>query len=274
LEGVPPPILSDRTRELGQKLDSLDKRDYQNVSSLDFSACELARQITLLDQEFFQAIPVEELWVKNLDDPESAPNLYAFRKHNNSLTYWVCTEIASTPNLKNRIRTLAHHINVAEVLLQLNNWSSFMSFVFAFVSYPISRLKLTWKGLNPLTLEKWQRFEELTKPTANFGALRDACAKSQPPALPPISILLKDLIFIEDGNENWYDKEHKVLNFGKIELLGRIASMVKRAMDDRYVYSEVSVIKNYLLNLFYVDDFRLLDSFSKASESSDNNNVL
>jgi len=125
-------------------------------------------------------------------------------------------------------------------------------------------------GLTPIVLEKWKRFEELVSPLANFGLLREACAKSSPPVIPPISLILKDLIFIEEGNDTWYDKTNSILNFGKLRLLGRVALMLRQSTSERYVLSTVPFIQHYLKNVFYVDDIHLLDSFSKVNEPSVN----
>eukprot|EP01124_Arcella_intermedia_P034875 TRINITY_DN872_c0_g1_i1.p1 TRINITY_DN872_c0_g1~~TRINITY_DN872_c0_g1_i1.p1 ORF type:complete len:1283 (+),score=264.43 TRINITY_DN872_c0_g1_i1:138-3986(+) len=265
-KGAPHSILTDKTRDLQARLDVLQKRDFQNCSSLEFSAVEIARQLCIMDQQFLQDIPIEEFWLKNFEKPAKSPKLAVLQKHNNAITLWVSTEIASTPNLKNRIRTLAHHIAITEALMTLNNWNGFMNFVVALVSYPISRLKLTWKGLPHDMQEKWQKLEELASPLANFGLLRDACARSLPPALPPLSLLMKDLTFIEDGNETWFDKELHLLNFGKIELLARVGGILRRAIEERFQFSVVPVIQEYLKNLFYVEDTKMLDDFSKTSE--------
>lgn len=77
------------------------------------------------------------------------------------MTYWISTEIATTPNFKQRIKTLSHCIMLAEVcfveigvsfiynkkLRDYNNWHGFLAIVSGILQYPVLRLNQTWKVL-------------------------------------------------------------------------------------------------------------------------------
>jgi len=76
------------------------------------------------------------------------------------------------------------------------------------------------------------------------------------------------LTFIEDGNEDWKNKETKMLNFQKMEMLGRIVTQVRDLQFSHYPLSFVNVIQNYLQNVFYVDSNDVLLTFSKKLEDA------
>jgi len=74
---------------------------------------------------------------------------------------------------------------------------------------------------------------------------------SPPPSVLPISIILKDLTFIEDGNPDWYDEEAQLLNFNKVELLGRVLGRMNESQHVQFPLSYVKVIQQYLKNLYF-----------------------
>jgi len=143
-----------------------------------------------------------------------------------------------------------------------------MAMMSGLVQYPVFRMKNTWKNLPPAILSKWEKLEKLASPIDNFRNLRGAFLGSPPPSILPMSILLRDLTFIEDGNQNWHDKEAGLINCSKVELLGRVFTQVNERQHISYPLTYVSIIQEYIKNLFYLDDLRILDAQSKVIEPS------
>jgi len=191
------------------------------------------------------------------------------KKHFNMITFWITTEVATTPNLKKRIKTLTHCILLAEMVKKYNNWNGFLAVVSGLLQYPVTRLRQTWKSLSPAIAKKWDHFEKLISPVDNFRNLRECCDTSSPPSVLPISIILKDLIFIEDGNYDWCPNS-QLLNFHKLEILGRVLGRMRESQVVDYPLSSVKFIQGYLNNLFYVEDVEILETQSKQIEPPNN----
>jgi hypothetical protein len=93
---------------------------------LDFSAVELARQLTLLEFQIFQGINAREFlesnWKKK--DKNLAPNITKLSQWSNSVIGWMISEILSVKDLKNRAATLQRVISVGDVIYvsYVRNW--------------------------------------------------------------------------------------------------------------------------------------------------------
>ena len=79
---------------------------------------EFASQITLMDIPVFKAIQPEELascgWSKK-EKHSLAPNVVAFTRRFNQVSFWVVREILTAQTLKIRAEILSHFVKIAKV---------------------------------------------------------------------------------------------------------------------------------------------------------------
>ena len=169
------------------------------VKILSISPEMIAQQLCLLDHTAFSRIPICELLQKNFHKKSKSPNWQAAVAQFNKWSLWVCSEITRhTKSLSKRVETLSLLIRVADSSLELRNFNAAYALVAGMKLSPISRLKLTWAGLNRKVQLKWERLEEVFSIEQNHKNYRDALVASSPPLIPYLGLYSKDLIQIED----------------------------------------------------------------------------
>ncbi|XP_028571259.1 ras-specific guanine nucleotide-releasing factor RalGPS1 isoform X2 [Podarcis muralis] len=200
------------TPEGSSSSDSLEGRssDYAHKSYdavvfdvLKVTPEEFASQITLMDMPVFKAIQPEELASCGWNKKEKhilAPNVVAFTRRFNQVSFWVVREILTAQTLKIRAEILSHFVKIAKKLLELNNLHSLMSVVSALQSAPIFRLTKTWALLNRKDKATFEKLDYLTSKEDNYKRMREyiRCLKMVP-CIPYLGIYLLDLIYIDSA---------------------------------------------------------------------------
>ncbi|XP_025946104.1 ras-specific guanine nucleotide-releasing factor RalGPS1 isoform X4 [Apteryx rowi] len=192
--------------------DSLEGRssDYANKSYdavvfdvLKVTPEEFASQITLMDMPVFKAIQPEELASCGWNKKEKhilAPNIVAFTRRFNQVSFWVVREILTAQTLKIRAEILSHFVKIAKKLLELNNLHSLMSVVSALQSAPIFRLTKTWALLNRKDKANFEKLDYLLSKEDNYKRTREYIRSlKMVPTIPYLGIYLLDLIYIDSA---------------------------------------------------------------------------
>ncbi|XP_053551565.1 ras-specific guanine nucleotide-releasing factor RalGPS1 isoform X2 [Bombina bombina] len=200
------------TPEGSSSSDSLDGRssDYTNKSYdavvfdvLKVTPEEFASQITLMDAPVFKAILPEELascgWNKK-EKHSLAPNVVAFTRRFNQVSFWVVREILTAQTLKIRAEILSHFVKIAKKLLDLNNLHSLMSVVSALQSAPIFRLSKTWALMNRKDKATFDKLDYLLSKEDNYKRTREYIRSlKMVPSIPYLGIYLLDIIYIDSA---------------------------------------------------------------------------
>ncbi|XP_014735512.1 PREDICTED: ras-specific guanine nucleotide-releasing factor RalGPS1 isoform X2 [Sturnus vulgaris] len=205
-------MVTSATPEGSSSSDSLEGRssDYANKSYdavvfdvLKVTPEEFASQITLMDMPVFKAIQPEELascgWNKK-EKHTLAPNIVAFTRRFNQVSFWVVREILTAQTLKIRAEILSHFVKIAKKLLELNNLHSLMSVVSALQSAPIFRLTKTWALLNRKDKTTFEKLDYLLSKEDNYKRTREYIRSlKMVPTIPYLGIYLLDLIYIDSA---------------------------------------------------------------------------
>ncbi|TRY54390.1 hypothetical protein DNTS_023673 [Danionella cerebrum] len=103
----------------GRSLDSAKSFDAVVFDMLKVTPEEFASQITLMDSPVFKAIQPEELascgWNKK-EKHSLSPNVVAFTRRFNQVSFWAVREILTAQTLKIRAEILGHFIKIAKLI--------------------------------------------------------------------------------------------------------------------------------------------------------------
>jgi len=221
-------------------------------SFLDLHPLEIARQLTLIEFKIFEKITPQELshqtWNKK-DAKDTAPNIIALIDRCNEVAYWVATEIVLTPNLKQRVSVLARFIAITEICYELRNWNTLMELMVGLNLGCITRLKKTWEALPKNATATFEQLTKVTSSSQNYAHYREALAAKESPFAPNLAVHLRDLTFIEDGNEDILDG---LINFSKMHMIGAVFEEIHRLQSTPYHFKEIKAMNKYLTQGIFV----------------------
>ncbi|KAL1020693.1 hypothetical protein UPYG_G00003430 [Umbra pygmaea] len=257
---------------------------------------DIASQLTDYDWELFTAMHEVEL-VYYIFGQQNFPgtttaNLERFVHRFNQVQYWVVTEVCLCGDLVKRAMLLKKFIKIAAMLKEQKNLNSFFAVMFGLSNSAVQRLYRTWERVPSKTKRVYCAFERLMDPSRNHRAYRLAVSKLSPPYIPFMPLLLKDMTFIHEGNQNYTDK---LVNFEKMRMIAKTVKIVRGCRSTPYVpsspqkgladrmfldasprastYSEQALpmrsssnIRHYVQNLEVIDNQRKLTQLSRDIE--------
>jgi len=252
------------------------------TSILNFHPTEIARQLTLIDHRLFTEILPSELLNRNFMTEETSPSLKKLSERFNQVTCWIGTEIVMEPNIKQRRKLISHFIVVGVKLLALRNFAGLMAVFIGLTQCPVSRMQLTWKGINQNLLEKWNKLEILCSPIGNFKNLREIHNNGPLPSVKAPTLFIKDLTFIEENAQyisvpvpitttttpSSHRLSHdfkKLWNFNKIQQIGKLMMMIASCQRVQYDLQPVPALLGFLENV-YVVSMQERDRLSRQNE--------
>jgi len=167
-----------------------------------FTVKEVAELMTLLDYEKFKRIKHRELlnqaWKKK-DRELMSSNVLNMIAQYNRVCKWTQIAILNARGLEKRQKTLIWFIKLATHLITIQNYNSSWAVNGALNSTPIYNLKHSWTGISRKLKEAFDQQTQLFRAAGNYRLLRQKMESLQPPAIPQMGVLLKDLVFIDDG---------------------------------------------------------------------------
>ena len=195
---APAPVLQDKS----QAITSIRYKSSSARKSLDdYSAVEVARQITLIDFENWVAVPLSELThaaFNAKDAATSCPRLTICTARFNDLAQWVSSTVVLAAKKKHRVAVLTKFIQVMEELRRLQNFHTLMAFYSALNQAPILRLRKTWKNLSSRVALLWNGIARFLDNSQDFKTYREYVKSADPPCIPYVGFILGGLTFTEE----------------------------------------------------------------------------
>jgi hypothetical protein len=234
----------------------------------DLSAEEMARQLTIIDQRKFAKVPLCELFDQRWERPADSPHVDVMNKHFNKVGRWAGSLVLKEYTPKKRAKVIAFLVQIGDHMVQLRNFFGATAIAVGLSQIPISRLTATWEKVSSSAMDKWKRLAGLVNPVGNFRLLRSLQEqRSNSPTLIAPTVLFRDLFFIQEGNEDYFNRANKVLNFEKIMLYGKVLDLFYHAKAMPYSFRHIKVCQKYISHFFCLSDDEML-RVSKTFESS------
>ncbi|XP_016389780.1 ras-specific guanine nucleotide-releasing factor RalGPS1 isoform X2 [Sinocyclocheilus rhinocerous] len=220
---------------------------------------EFASQITLMDAPVFKAIQPEELASCGWNKKEKhilAPNVVAFTRRFNQVSFWLVREILTAQTLKIRAEILSHFIKIAKKLLELNNLHSMVSVVSTLQSAPIFRLSKTWALISRKDKATFEKLDYLTSKEENYARMREYIRSlKMVPCMPYLGIYLLDMIYIDSAypaSDSIIETEQRTNQMNNI--LRVISDLQMSCTYDHLV--TLSHVQKYLMSVRYIEELQ------------------
>ncbi|XP_033643549.1 ras-specific guanine nucleotide-releasing factor RalGPS1-like [Asterias rubens] len=216
---------------------------------------DLATQITFMDLPIFKAITPEELtscaW-SGKDKNNLCPNIVAFTRRFNHVSFWVVHEILTAQSLKIRAEIVGQFVKIAKKLYELNNYHSLMAVISALHSAPIFRLSKTWNLLHKKERSTCEKLADLMTEDDNRQRLREHMDIVRLPCIPYLGLYLQDLIFIDAAHPSTggIDSERRSRKMNNV--LRTIAEFQLSTYDIEHL----PYVQSYLKSVRYIDELQ------------------
>ncbi|XP_038121933.1 rap guanine nucleotide exchange factor 4 isoform X2 [Culex quinquefasciatus] len=241
---------------------------------MDFEALptkDVAYHMTLFDWDLFWAVHEYELLYHTFGRHhfnKITSNLDVFIRRFNEIQYWVVTEIVSTSNLTKRMSLVKKFIKLAAFCKEYQNLNAFFAIVMGLSNMAVSRLTQTWDKLPSKFRKLFSEYEALIDPSRNHRAYRMSVGKLQPPVIPFMPLLLKDMTFAHEGNKTSLDG---LVNFEKMHMMAQTMRSVRFCRSRHLVLDPPSPkneneLRQYISCFRTIDNQRVLNAMSQRVE--------
>ncbi|XP_055726519.1 rap guanine nucleotide exchange factor 4 isoform X2 [Salvelinus fontinalis] len=236
------------------------------------SSKDLAYQMTVYDWELFHCVHEHELIYHTFgrqNFKKTTANMDLFLRRFNEIQLWVITEICLCAQLSKRVQMLKKFLKIAAHCKEYKNLNSFFAIIMGMSNPAVSRLSQTWEKLPSKFKKFYSEFESLMDPSRNHRAYRLTVAKLDPPIIPFMPLLIKDMTFTHDGNKTFIDS---LVNFEKMRMIANTVRIVRycRSLPFSAEPSQTSKnhpdVRSYVRQLTVIDNQRTLSHLSHRLE--------
>ncbi|XP_035265519.1 rap guanine nucleotide exchange factor 4 isoform X4 [Anguilla rostrata] len=232
------------------------------------SSKDLAYQMTVYDWELFNCVHEHELIYHTFgrqNFKKTTANLDLFLRRFNELQLWVVTEVCLCAQLSKRVQLLKKFIKIAAHCKENKNLNSFFAIIMGMGNPAVSRLSQTWEKLPSKFKKFYGEFESLMDPSRNHRAYRLTVAKLDPPIIPFMPLLIKDMTFTHEGNKTFIDS---LVNFEKMRMIANTVRIVRYCRSQPFSPEASQANKNHHDVRSYVRQLNVIDNQRTLSQLS------
>ncbi|KAL6049934.1 RasGEF [Balamuthia mandrillaris] len=195
-------------------------KHWDEISSSSCTA--LARELTAYDYDLFMKIPDSEFfeWQRSGSNDKAyhCPNIVAFIRRFDEVSFWVSTAILIQLTHKDRRKVVKSMIKLAKELHGIGNYNGLIQIISGLNNSYVQRLKSLWQdgALPDKYISTFQDLEAVCSPLHNFTHYRKEFKERQAPKLPYFALFLRDLTIIKEANSLY--TEEGLINSGLVQL--------------------------------------------------------
>ncbi|XP_056148683.1 rap guanine nucleotide exchange factor 4-like isoform X2 [Lampris incognitus] len=236
------------------------------------SSKDLAYQMTLFDWELFSCVHEHELLYHTFGRQSfrrTTANLDLFLRRFNQVQLWVVTEVCLCGQLSKRVQLLKKFIKIAAHCREFKNLNSFFAIIMGMSNPAVSRLSQTWEKLPSKFKKFYAEFESMMDPSRNHRTYRLTVTKLEPPIIPFMPLLLKDMTFTHEGNKTFIDN---MVNFEKMRIIANTIRQVRHCRSQTFnpdicqPNKNHAEVRSYVRKLCVIDNQRILTQLSYRLE--------
>ncbi|XP_072279067.1 RAS guanyl-releasing protein 2 [Pyxicephalus adspersus] len=184
---------------------------------------ELAEHLTHLEFHSFSKILFQDYHSFVLHGcTVGNPVLERFIALFNGVSQWIQLMVLSKPTPQQRATVIKQFVQVAEKLLDLQNFNTLMSVVGGLSHSSISRLKETQSHVGAETTKVYDSLLELLTSSDNYARYRRRFALCDGFRFPALGVHLKDLMALHVALPDWSDKSRGVINISKMRQVYKV----------------------------------------------------
>ncbi|XP_033838161.1 rap guanine nucleotide exchange factor 4-like [Periophthalmus magnuspinnatus] len=236
------------------------------------SSKDLAYQMTMFDWELFSCVHEHELLYHTFGRQSfrrTTANLDLFLRRFNQVQLWVVTEVCLCGQLSKRVQLLKKFIKIAAHCREFKNLNSFFAIIMGMSNPAVSRLSQTWEKLPTKFKKFYAEFESMMDPSRNHRSYRLTVTKLEPPIIPFMPLLLKDMTFTHEGNRTYLDN---MVNFEKMRIIANTIRQVRHCRSQPFnpdicqPNKNQAEVRGYVRKLCVIDNQRALTQLSYRLE--------
>uniref|UniRef100_A0A672JIS9 Rap guanine nucleotide exchange factor 4 n=1 Tax=Salarias fasciatus TaxID=181472 RepID=A0A672JIS9_SALFA len=234
------------------------------------SSKDVAYHMTSYDWELFHCVHEVELIYHTFGRQyvkKTTVNLDLFLRRFNEIQFWVITEICLCSQLSKRVQLLKKFIKIAAHCKEYRNLNAFFAIIMGLSNPAVCRLNQTWEKLPSKFKKLYGEFENLMDPSRNHRAYRLTVSKLEPPIIPFMPLLIKDMTFTHEGNKTFIDN---LVNFEKMRMIANTVKIVRYCRSQSFYSALTSKnhpdVWTYVRQLSVIDNQRTLTQLSHGLE--------
>ncbi|XP_037542390.1 rap guanine nucleotide exchange factor 4 isoform X2 [Nematolebias whitei] len=224
------------------------------------SSKDVAYHMTSYDWELFHCVHELELIYHTFGRQylkKTTVNLDLFLRRFNEIQFWVISEMCLCPQLNKRVQLLKKFIKIAAHCKEYKNLNAFFAVIMGLSNPAVSRLSQTWEKLPSKFKKFYEEFENLMNPTRNHRAYRLTVSKLDPPMIPFMPLMIKDMTFTHEGNKTFIDN---LVNFEKMRMIANTVKIVRYCRSQMFSPDSPLAGKHHPDIWTYVRHFNVIDN--------------
>jgi son of sevenless-like protein len=233
---------------------------------LTYHPTEIARQLTLLDFEYFRSVKPHELvdcsWMDNKNKHVKSPTVMKVTKHFNNVTHYFQKILVETENLEERQAIMNRLLEIMNTFQKINNFNGMFSITAAFHSASIYRLYKTKDGIRKELNQELQKVIALKE--EHDAKYMEQLHKINPPVVPYLGTYQDRIFKFGLGNPDFFPccssndfaedpshqcEERKLINFYKRTKVAEQISEIQQYQQEPYSFKIYPALRNFLESL-------------------------